>query len=164
MSELFVTSISKKPNGRIKHIEFIALVPSYTDWIGDTYYKEIKFSGNEKAANDFLDDQIFAHGYKVSEQEDCIIHPNNEDTLIWSADKTGKVATGTIKKLRLREEFVLRCPLITNEKQIYASINEEPQTSSDRIILDSIPKLNRIYEPKTLMVSSACEAMSMDTD
>ena len=148
--DLLIRSIDRKANGRIRRITLSLMKPLVINGEKSTLYKtETKFEGNEKAANDFLDIEVFSKGIMVD--EDAMTTPirhSDDDICIWS----------------LKEEFKFKKPLICKEKQAYAAYKEAPTKSLDEMLSEGIPYLKKKPGPRTMMVSSACEAMSMDTD
>jgi hypothetical protein len=186
--DILIRSIDRKANGRIKHIDFSVMKPLIINGEKTNLYKiETRFDGNEKSANDFLDDEVFAKGIRIDEEKMTTpFTPPLDKCIQLSADQ--EKAIEAVKTLmsyldpellswstkwllrsmqsnpKMKDEFVLKEPLICNEKQAYATYKEAPAKSLDEMISECIPPLKRKHEPKTLMVSSACEAMSMDTD
>ncbi|MEE3397896.1 MAG: hypothetical protein VZR64_00405 [Eubacterium sp.] len=148
--ELLIRSIDRKANGRIRRIAMSVMKPLVINGEKSTLYKtETKFEGNEKAANDFLDSEVFSKGIIVDENKmTTLIRPSDDDICIWS----------------LKEEFKLKKPLICKEKQVYAAYKETPKKSLDEMLAEGIPPLKKKPNPRTIMVSSACEGMHMDTD
>lgn len=171
--DLLVRSIDKKANGRIRHIGLSIMKPLIINGDKSNLYKiETRFDGNEKSANDFLDDEVFVKGIRVDEERmtTSFTPPLNECIQLWSADQEKAIeAAKTLMSNRnpeflswstkwllrsmhdhpeIKEEFKLKEPIICKEKQTYAAYKESPKKPN----------------PRTIMVSSACEAMSMDTD
>lgn len=65
---------------------------------------------------------------------------------------------------KMKDEFKLKEPIICKEKQAYAAYKESPKKSLDEMLAEGIPPLKKKPNPRTIMVSSACEGMYMDTD
>lgn len=65
---------------------------------------------------------------------------------------------------KMKDEFKLKEPIICKEKQAYAAYKEPPKKSLDEMLSEGIPPLKKKSNPRTIMVSSACEGMMMDTD
>ena len=147
--ELLIRFIDRKANGRIRRITLSLMKPLVINGEKSTLYKtETKFEGNEKAANDFLNSEVFSKGIMVDENKMTTpIRPSDDDICIWS----------------LKEEFKLKKPLTCKEKQAYTTYKETPKKSLDEMLSEGIPPLKKKPNPRTIMVSSTCEGMYMDT-
>ena len=86
--ELLIGSIDRKANGRIRRIALSVMKPLVINSEKSSLYKtETKFEGNERSANDFLDDEVFSKGIRVDEDA-MTTPPSLEDCIqLWSADQ-----------------------------------------------------------------------------
>lgn len=64
---------------------------------------------------------------------------------------------------KMKDEFKLKESVICG-KQAYAAYKESPKKSLDEMLVEGIPPLKKKPNHRTIMVSSACEGMMMDTD
>ena len=187
--DILIRSIDRKLNGRIRHIGLSVMKPLIINGDKSNLYKvEIRFDGNEKSANDFLDDEVFAKGIRVDEERMTtpFTPPLDECIQLWSADQEKAIeAAKTLMSNRdpallswstkwllrsmqsnpkMKDEFMLKEPIVCKEKQAYAAYKESPKKSLDEMLAEGIPPLKKKPNPRILMVSSACEGMYIDTD